>query len=96
MDNQPSAAQRARQNSLLCGANLSDADKNILVQALSDFKVRLANAAASPTTLASFDSIAQDTVTLLQTTMSSAGFENLQAHVRTQKKFMKRVPYPAQ
>jgi len=94
VDANPSAAQQQRQESLLCAAHLSDTDKHMLLLALPDFKARLDNVAAASATLGAFDRVAQDTVSRLQSTMSPAGFQSLLDHVRGQKRYMKRVPYP--
>lgn len=93
-DAQATSAQRAKQDSKLCGIHLNTDDKSIFVQSLSGFKSRLAQAAAAPMA-ASFDDIAQNVVNLLQTRMSLEGFQRLQAYVRNQKKLMKRIPYPS-
>lgn len=94
LDSGPSATQIAKQNSKLCGIHLSQDDKSILVQTLSNFNAQLAMAQAAQVQT-SFDTVAQNTVNLLQTMMSPDGFQRLQAYVRIQKKLMKRIPYPA-
>ncbi len=98
-------AQKAK----LLPIQLSDADSGVFIQALPAFSANLlkataANAAApaattstsnGQTTQRSLDDIAQDTVNTMKAQMTPDGFQRLLAFVQSQKKYIKRVPYPA-
>ena len=70
---------------------LIDADAAVLLQALPGFAGTMHSAAASGSSL---DAVANSTMQSLSGSMTPAGFQTLTAYVRSQKQFMKRVPYP--
>jgi len=90
---QPSASQRRK----LLPVGLNSTDTGLLLQALQAWHGDMS--AASSATDASapaidLDSIAQRALNGLKQRMSAAGFAQLLAHIRAEKKHMTRIPVP--
>ena len=91
----PSSLQVVRQDAKLRPIQLAPDDKAALVDALSEFKNNIAQALTLPSPVPGYlDATAQATVDRLRTKMSAGGFQRMEAYVRSQKRLMKRVPYP--
>ena len=89
----PTQQERNRQAAKLRPIQLSAEDKSALLLALTKFPGILASAEQTPGT--SLDDLAEATIADMRSQLSQDGFTRLMSYVQTQKKYMKRIPYPS-
>jgi hypothetical protein len=90
--NSTPAPPSPRQAGKLLPMGLNAADAMALRQAASTWRAQVSAAAG---TAADLDGLTQSAMTSLQEQMTADGFASFLAHVRAQKKYMKRIPAPA-
>lgn len=87
----------ARQAAKLLPVQLNPSDTSVLLQVLGDWEGKMSGArpmAAGTPAPVDLDGMAQSSVSALERQMSPQGFTSLIAYVRSQKKYMKRIPVP--
>jgi len=81
----------SKQAARLSPIGLNPADTGALLQAAGTWQ---ANVSAAKGTAVDLDGLTQNVITSLQGQMSTQGFASFLAYVRSQKKYMQRVPVP--
>lgn len=87
----PTEKQRAKMHAI----QITDDDEAILVETVSNFASTTTNASTRFKQKHSLDEVAQDSVSILRNKMSPEGFQRLLDYVRSQKAYMKIIPFPA-